>query len=89
MTEVVVVNSPSGSVVTIITPESVSELPSSLVVVQVEVKVVKGGGITEVVVVKEPSESVVTMTTPESVDALPSESVVVHVDVKVVRVGPS
>lgn len=72
MVEVVVVNSPSEPVVTTTTPEFVSVSPFELVVAQVEVYVVNGGGMTEVVVVKEPSESVVTITTPESVTSLPS-----------------
>lgn len=46
-----------------------------------EVKVVKGWGITEVDVVNAPSEFVVTTTTPESVSVSPSEFVEVHVDV--------
>ncbi|KND98975.1 hypothetical protein QG37_04035 [Candidozyma auris] len=51
MREVVVVKEPSESVVTITTPESVSTAPSDFFEVQVEVYVVKGGGMTEVVVV--------------------------------------
>lgn len=81
MTDVVVVNDPSEPVVTITTPESVCTAPLLLLEVQVEVKVVKGWGITEVDVVNAPSEFVVTTTTPESVSVSPSEFVEVHVDV--------
>uniref|UniRef100_A0A0L0NYB3 Uncharacterized protein n=1 Tax=Candidozyma auris TaxID=498019 RepID=A0A0L0NYB3_CANAR len=81
MIEVVVVKSPSELVVTIMTPESVSTAPSDLVEVQVEVKVVNGGGMIEVVVVNSPFESVVTTTTPESVSVSPSELLEVQVEV--------
>lgn len=89
--DVVVVNRPSESVVTITTPESVVGFPLESVVVHEVVKVVipssvvTPGGIVDVVVVNEPSESVVTITTPESVVGNPFESVLVHVVVKVVR----
>lgn len=44
ITEVVVVNEPSESVVTITTPESVSTPPSDFVDVQVVVNSVRAGG---------------------------------------------
>ena len=69
--EVVVYSEPDESVVTITTPESVSVVPSELVVVKVVVYSVQSGqpdvSMTEVVVYSEPEESVVTITTPVSV----------------------
>lgn len=62
------------------TPESVSTLPSEIVVVQVT-KVLLNS---EVVMYDEPKELVVVYTKPESVSTSPSELVVVQVATEVV-----